>query len=154
MIPPPFRTTIRGELMLGTTSNKLVTFTFSEIDKQLVESHYWALHKTGYIHTSGKYLHRLIMPARAGYVVDHINRNKLDNRRENLRYATVSENRHNSKLNVNNTSGVKGVSRTKKGAPWAAEVMVNRKRFYLGAYSTIEEAANARSSFLEKKELP
>ena len=82
--------------------------------------------------------------------VDHINRNRIDNRIANLRLATRSENLHNSPVRLRNKSGVKGVSlrplkRGKRPAKmWVASIMVNGVRRYLGCYATIDEAAEAR----------
>jgi len=89
-------------------------------------------------------LHRLIMSRMIGRqlgtqeFVDHINRNGLDNRRENLRLATSSENSHNSRKHVDNTSGFKGVTRDNN--KWKAQICVNRKVIHLGNFNTPEEA--------------
>lgn len=80
--------------------------------------------------------------------IDHINRDRSDNRLENLRAVNRSENLHNSPNRKK--SGVKGVSlvspswqkRTKN--IWRASIMINYKRYYLGAYATFEEAVKAR----------
>ena len=74
--------------------------------------------------------------------VDHINRNRLDNRIENLRVVTRSSNIHNSA--GRSASGQKGVSAASKGKQWEARIMVNRKPLHLGTYATVEEAAAAR----------
>lgn len=89
-------------------------------------------------------MHRLINQTPVGNDTDHINRNKLDNRRANLRTATRSENRFNSSLPSNASSGYKGVgihSLTKK---WRAQISVNGKRQHLGLFDTIDEAIKAR----------
>ena len=66
--------------------------------------------------------------------VDHINRNPLDNRRSNLRICTHAENMRNSKLNVKNTSGFKGVTWHKQIGKWMAQISLNGKRKYLGVF--------------------
>lgn len=74
--------------------------------------------------------------------VDHVNRNRLDNRIENLRVVTRSLNIHNSVGRA--MSGDKGVTAASKGKKWEARIMVNHKAIYLGRYATVEEAAAAR----------
>lgn len=74
--------------------------------------------------------------------IDHINRNKLDNRITNLRVVTRSINCHN--IAGRSSSGFKGVSAASKGQRWEARIMINRKPIYLGLYATPEEAAAAR----------
>ncbi len=69
--------------------------------------------------------------------VDHKNRMRSDNRWENLREATRSNNACN-KLSRASVSNFKGV--TPHGPSWAAKIQVNKKRFYLGTYPTPEEA--------------
>src|SRR5438445_118466 len=54
-------------------------------------------------------MHRMIMRAKKGQIVDHRNRNKLDNQKSNLRFATRTQNMFNSKLPSNNTSGYKWI---------------------------------------------
>lgn len=75
--------------------------------------------------------------------VDHINHDKLDNRRINLRFVSPTESSKNMPLKGNNTSGVTGVSKTKWGT-YRAYITCNKKRIELGYYETLEEAANAR----------
>jgi len=85
--------------------------------------------KVGYIRVgiNGKkyYAHRLIFLYHKGYLpktIDHINCDKVDNRIENLRAATVGQNQHNRKTNANNTSGYKGVSWCKAKKKWATGI--------------------------------
>lgn len=77
--------------------------------------------------------------------VDHIDGNKSNNRIDNLRPASVSQNAWNSKKRVNNTSGYKGVSFNAPGRerPWMASIGVNGKRKTIGRYETAEEAHQA-----------
>ena len=78
--------------------------------------------------------------------LDHMNRDKLDNRISNLRIATRSENLQNTNIRKNNTSGVKGVWLNKVRRKWVASVHINRKYKHLGHFNTIEEATAARQA--------
>lgn len=82
-----------------------------------------------------------VLSAQPGEIVDHIDRNGLDNRRSNLRRATPSQNQFNSKRRRDNTSGYKGVCTARKR--WRAEIKANGKRIRLGTFGTPEEAARA-----------
>lgn len=73
--------------------------------------------------------------------VDHINRNKIDNRKENLRPATNAENLSNRPMQVNNRSGYKGVSWSKVSGKWASEITVKGKKYYLGLFDDKHDAA-------------
>lgn len=78
--------------------------------------------------------------------VDHINRNRADNRLSNLRVVSAAENKQNCAQRRHNKSGVKGVhycSRTKK---WVAQIAHNKQREFLGRFATLELAAAAYSS--------
>jgi hypothetical protein len=76
-----------------------------------------------------------------GRDVDHINRDKLDNRPENLRLATTAQNRANIGKQRNNSSGFKGVFLDK--GKFRAKIKCNGKQRFLGSYSTPEAAAAA-----------
>ncbi len=71
-------------------------------------------------------------------MIDHKNRNPLDNRKYNLRLCTNTENCRNSKGWDNSKSGCKGVK--KRGNSWGARIMVNRKEIWLGSFKSQEEA--------------
>lgn len=88
-------------------------------------------------------LHRLIMQPSADQVIDHINGNPLDNRRENLRACTRAENLRNAKTRKHSKSGIKGVeavSLRSGGFRWRAEIKANKKRFKLGTFDTADQA--------------
>ena len=90
------------------------------------------------------YLHKLIFgEVPPGYVVDHINRNVLDNRKSNLRLATVAQNNRNNDQRKYSTSGRKGVSWYSKLDCWRVAISVDGKKKHLGYYATVEEAAEA-----------
>lgn len=74
-----------------------------------------------------------------GEQVDHINRNRLDNRFENLRKCTNTQNQINSSVPKNNTTGYKGVLTTPSGK-FQARLGYNGKKLYLGLFRTAEEA--------------
>lgn len=90
------------------------------------------------------YMHREIMSAPDGMQVDHINRNRLDNRRSNLRLATHLQNHFNTAMRSHNKAGgYKGVSRHHRTRRWYARIGLHGKSTYLGAFDTPEEAARA-----------
>lgn len=86
--------------------------------------------------------HRIVTNAPEGMYVDHMNGDTSDNRMENLRVVTMSENMQNRrKVPANNTSGCIGV--VKSRGKWVAQAMHNKKTVYIGIFSTYEEACNA-----------
>ena len=92
------------------------------------------------------YMAREIMNAPDGVEVDHVRtKETLDNRKENLRFATHNNNQHNRKKSSNNKSGFKGVFYDKRlhKNPWRACIMINKKQIHLGCFSTAEEASEA-----------
>lgn len=84
-------------------------------------------------------LQNLLLPPKEGFVVDHKNRNSLDNRKQNLRYATLQQNNANNSRAVSD-SGFKGVYPRVSGN-WRAQVTINGQLNYLGTFSSKEEAA-------------
>lgn len=98
----------------------------------------------------GQYMlaHRVIWALETGswpeQQIDHINGNKLDNRRCNLREADHITNGRNAKRKSNNTSGHNGVWWFAARKKWCAEITVNRKSIKLGYFEKIEDAADAR----------
>lgn len=89
------------------------------------------------------FLHHLVLPRKEGTITDHINRNPLDNRKCNLRYADKRLNSINRGLQSNNTSGYKGVRKIKNRNLWIAEVHKYGKRIYKHCKS-LEEALEYR----------
>ena len=101
----------------------------------------------GYVAKKTIYLHQAVFLYHHGYLpanVDHINRNTMDNRIENLRAATYAENQYNGKRKSNNKSGFKGVAFCKGYAhPWRARIVVDKQVVELGYYATPEQASAA-----------
>ena len=90
------------------------------------------------------YAHRLITKAPAGYLVDHINGDTLDNRLCNLRVCSASQNSMNKPRGANNTSGYKGVCLHKPSGRWVSSIKTpSGKRVYLGYFDTPEDASEA-----------
>jgi hypothetical protein len=88
-------------------------------------------------------MHRDVMQPPAGYEVDHINGDKLDNRRSNLRICTRAQNAANRvRASHNNASMFKGVGRLRSGN-WRARITVNGQLRNLGTFDTEIEAAIA-----------
>ena len=85
-------------------------------------------------------LHKLLVSFE---IVDHIDRNVLNNRKENLRDCSNAENLRNKGLQSNNTSGFKGVYWNKNRNKFQAQIKYNGKNFYLGLYDTLKEGAAA-----------
>jgi len=88
-------------------------------------------------------IHRIIMRDKlcGDLQVDHIDGDKLNNQKSNLRVCTARENCMNGKKQKYATSKYKGVYYVPGMRNWAAQIVVHRKRIYLGRYATEEEAA-------------
>lgn len=78
-----------------------------------------------------------------GKAIDHINGNPSDNRLENLRLASLSENQANRGVQANNTSGFKGVSWHSKRKTWQAKISANGRLKFLGYFKTPQAASAA-----------
>lgn len=116
-------------------------------DVKKCEKYKWTIKKDdGYVRNLRNvgYLHRFIMDCPKDMVVDHINHNKLDNRKENLRVCSESENKFNHKIYKSNTSGYPGVNWHKKANKWRVRIQVEGKEISLGLYENFEEAVRVR----------
>lgn len=88
-------------------------------------------------------MHREVLQAQSGSIVDHVNRNGLDNRRQNLRFVTNSQNCWNRIGVQNTTSKYKGVSWDRRRIKWRAKIVHNGKIYHIGRFDSEEEAALA-----------
>lgn len=128
---------------------KIAEFLISKVDEEKVSSMLWHIFG-GYVYAYIKdvataksrrvFLHRFIMEASPGQFIDHINGNKLDNRRENLRFCTIQENGFNRGKPKNNTTGFKGVFYTPKG--FRAIVKYKSKGIYIQCYPKVSHEAS------------
>ncbi len=128
------------------------------IDFELVKKWKWWIDKDGYARRwtpqvdwkrTNILMHREILGLgkQDKVYVDHINRNKLDNRRSNLRIATKSQNGMNIDNNKNNKYGFRGISyalNEKRIKKWQVKLGFNNKNIYIGRFLTKEEAIKAR----------
>lgn len=137
-------------------------FIFDLEDYDKIKRYTWHSSTRGYIITTryirgikkhqGMMLHRYLMGVEdidwKECVVDHINGDIRDNRKSNLRVVSQSQNGMNSKISINNTSGVCGVNRM--NGRWAASITVNFEKIFLGIYDDFDDAVNARIEAEEK----
>jgi len=86
-------------------------------------------------------MHRLIMNAKSGEILDHINRNGIDNRKSNLRFITTQQNLLNRRVKRNTTSIYHGVALRKSTGKWEAYTSIFGKRKHLGFFIDEEDAA-------------
>lgn len=114
----------------------------------LVMKHSWARNQgyaTTNITTEGTQhyvpMHHVVYPKPSGWVTDHINRERGDNRRRNLRHVTRMGNAWNAKRRRNNTSGCTGVFFRKK--KWIVVLRVRHERINVGRFTSYEEAVSA-----------
>lgn len=126
-------------------NNELLFFT----DDRRVLEYSWSKFSNGYssawingVKTSA---HRFISRPESHEVVDHINRNKQDNTRHNLRNTNRSMNAYNSKIRKNNTSGKTGVHFRPNEKLWIAEIVKNGKTKYLGCFKEYADAVKVRN---------
>lgn len=122
-----------------------------EADAEMVSRYRWCYLNVGYAarheRIDGKdrmiLMHRFLLGASPEQLVDHINGNGLDNRRENIRLCTKADNQRNQRRNSKNTTGYKGVSFDKARGKYIASIQVLGTQIHLGRFSTAEEASKA-----------
>jgi hypothetical protein len=130
--------TPRGKAKAGSTAGTIVGNGYRHITvfgRQLLA------HRLAWLYVHGRW------PAAQ---IDHINGNRDDNRITNLREAIPSQNSHNSKLPVTNTSGFKGVSWHVRHRKWIASIRLESKLRYLGSFDNVEDAARAYAEASKK----
>ena len=128
----------------------------SDSDYELVSDYKWYAHKgtSGHYYAAnmtnkvdGKrqriFMHRLINNTPEGFETDHANGDSLDNRRNNLRTVTKSQNQHNTVLRKDNTSGFKGVGWHKASGKWRTRINKDGVTVFSGFFHSKLEAAEA-----------
>lgn len=133
-------------------------YIFDKDDYELIKDYCWYINDNGYlvahVINSNKRIrfHRLIMDciSNHGILIDHINHDRLDNRKNNLRMVSYHQNAMNMKRKESNTSGVTGVSWDKEKRKWCATITYNYKTIFLGYYSDFNEAVEAREQAEQK----
>lgn len=88
-------------------------------------------------------MHRVILSPAVGMMADHMNRDKLDNRRSNLRAVDSSGNNHNKGITTRNKSGIPGVCWREKTKRWRSSVGYQNRAVALGEFKNKDDAANA-----------
>lgn len=128
----------------NTLGDVVSTYIIDAKDYPIVSKYKWVTAKNGYavVANEGISLHRLLMNAKIGQQVDHININILDNRKENLRICGNSLNSSNRK--PYNKLNIKGVEYHKSQKKFSAYLRVNNKQYHSPCYYTKEEAMFAR----------
>lgn len=134
-----------NDYMVGLTSNG-ERFIFDIDDFELVSKHNWAIGGRGYLSSriNGKSIkmHRLIMGF-PNYQLDHRDTLKTNNRRNNLRRCTQTENNYNKEKFRGFTSRFKGVSWKQQIKKWCSRISHNKNQIYLGVFNSEIEAALA-----------
>ena len=121
------------------------SFLFDPSDLSFFEHHICTVDERGYVTTNRKkdLVTHLLLDVSSDMFVDHINGNPFDNRRSNLRVATLNQNHWNYRKSKRNTTGYKGIYMDKNGKGFHARICENGRRHYLGLFETKEEAAKA-----------
>lgn len=132
---------------IGYTTNTNEAFYFDKEDYDKIKDFTWRKTVNGYIESRNKYrfitLHSLIMPHDNEHVIDHINHNRLDNRKSNLRICTQQENIFNTMRTPGKNSNHIGVTQA-PSSKWVARIKKDNKGIYLGSYEKYEDAVKAR----------
>ncbi len=135
-------------------------FYFDKEDYDLVRQYCWCVDsQNGYLKTIDKinktgklYLHRLVMGCQKGdgVIIDHIDRNRVDCRKSNLRTVNTVQSAINKGIKTNNTSGKVGVSWHNACNKWESYITVNKERIRLGFYEDFDDAEKMRVEAEEK----
>ena len=137
---------LSGNYGIGKYSNCDETFIFSLSDFNIIKEYCWSKGAHGYPVTWNPETRTLMkMHELFGlYWYDHENRNRGDNRRENLRPSNIQSNSLNRSLYKNNKSGIIGVHFDSRKQKWIAQININKKRTSLGKFNNKKDAIVAR----------
>ena len=121
------------------------SFIFDECDLPFFSATTCTADERGYVTANRKkdMISHLLLGVGSEVVVDHINGDPFDNRRCNLRPASVDQNHWNYRLSVRNTTGFKGIYRDSKSEKYHARICEHGQRHYLGAFPSAVDAALA-----------
>ncbi len=123
-------------------------------DEALISSHRWHLNDAGYakagINGKSVRMHRLILGSPPGVEIDHLNGNRLDNRRANLREATRALNAQNMAAHRDGSSRYRGVFWFARDQRWAVQVCLAGKKKHLGYFDDEEEAGAVAAAWRAK----
>lgn len=140
--------TVNGAVLTIKTKSGVEILADSE-DLDKLRTWSWCINKAGYaVANTGKKIvrmHRFIMDAADGSVVDHINHNILDNRKQNLRICSQKENARNVRTARNSETGEIGIRITEHNR-FNVRITVDRRAIHIGNYRTMEEAIEARKA--------
>ena len=129
------------------------SFVIDEQDFPVIAKRSWHITAQGYVATDIDRklvkLHNMLLNPAGTELVDHINRNKLDNRRENLRKCTKQQNCFNQSLRCTNSSGFKGVVFDKRRNVYYSRIMHNGITHHLGTFKT-DDIVSAAKAYNQK----
>lgn len=125
-------------------------------DVPLIEGRNWCAHikrrKDGsimtayaicYVNGRKVWMHRILRDIPPGMMCDHVDGNGLNNRRNNLRQATLTQNNRNARVRVDSLSGVKGIAWRERYQAWEARIKVNGKTKHIGTFKSLADAKEA-----------
>lgn len=137
---------LSGDFGICYSSNTMNKIYFDLEDYDLIKNYCWYENNQGYAmaRIRGKDEHVLMHNLIFKKYCDHIDRNRLNNVKSNLRAATYSENNQNRSLRTNNTSGIAGVSFSTSDNKWIAQLTINYKHLYYEKFNNKEDAIKAR----------
>lgn len=146
------------EYGVGYATNNGHEFYFDWEDFDLISYFSWMMDENGYLIAQDystkpkRYIrmHRLIMDANPGILIDHRKHQKYDNRKEHLRNANSNTNHFNHDIYKNNTSGITGVNWDEESGKWRARIWAYGKMYHLGRFDNFEDAVKARKEAEEK----
>ena len=150
------------QLIIESKKHGTHTVYYDEEDADKIEPYTWGIqpgHSTYYAkrqtprpNRKSILMHRAVMECPKGKLVDHRNHNGLDNRKQNLRICTMSENMMNRGKTSQNSTGYKGVYKTGDSNlnPYSTKIQKNGKVHCLGHFKTPEEAARAYDAAAKK----
>jgi HNH endonuclease/AP2 domain len=129
-----WRETLSGMCREGWPAGRLGTGKAAGYVRVTIDNREYKAHRLVWLYMTGEW------PSKQ---IDHINGNPSDNRWCNLRLATQSQNKANSRVYKSNKSGFKGVSWNKSSKRWNATIQVNKRQIHLGRYHDINDAVAA-----------